>query len=213
MRDVFPRWRASDRVVIVAADPVSDLKLSGGLVLALTAAFYARPETREASYFGYPSHFVVGGEPGAQPRLLRPGESRPWGAGWCWIDVWPGTHHMVADPSAASLLRAVLMLEPTVVMWPQRLRWPRHAFAQLAGLAEDAAWLLLRSHLRQLITYQISPLAESTGQSWSLDLAGRSAQLLQEAVNRLDGAVVGPERASRWQGHFTTLPERCLPSG
>lgn len=68
--EIIPGWSPHDRVVIVAPDPARDIAAAAGLVLALTQAFYDRPVAREADFFDYPSHFVIGGERGAQPRIL-----------------------------------------------------------------------------------------------------------------------------------------------
>jgi hypothetical protein len=69
---VLEPWAPRDRVAFVAPDPVADLPRLAGPVLAWTQRFYDREIAREDGFFDYPRHFVIGGEPGACPRVLGP---------------------------------------------------------------------------------------------------------------------------------------------
>ncbi len=178
----FPEWTPAERVVFVAPDPSEDTARLSGFVLALTALFYGREEVRSPDFFDYPKHYVVGGEEGAETRLLGPTLSTDWGAAWCKLDVWPATHHAVADPVSSKLLAAAFMLEPTVLVWPERLSAPE-AIDLPAGPTDDAARRLLRTHVREVWFYGDNSIAERSG--WKLRCAGGAGQLQREAIDIL----------------------------
>jgi hypothetical protein len=182
---LVPDWSAQDRVVIVAPDPVNDLLASAGLVLALTHAFYDRPVAHEPGFFDYPAHFVIGGEAGARPQILGPVEQRPWSRAWCRLDVWPSSHHAVADPSPESLCQAAFMLEPTRLLWPRRLPRP-DTLDMPAGPDHAGVVALWRQRLHQILRYTV---ADEPRADWSIELDGTSRALARDAAGLLPGAV------------------------
>lgn len=179
---VFADWSPSRRVAIVAPDPAADLFRLAGVVLALTHRFYDRPEARSEGFFDYPSHYVIGGEAGAEPRVVGPTHEAPWSAAWCRIDVWPSSRHLVAHPDVATLLAAALMVEPTLLLWPSRL--PRARDVELSvGPGDGVVRRLLRARLGAVWLYG-SDLPDVAG-SWRLSWGGGAAQLTREAADRL----------------------------
>jgi len=179
---VVPEWSPRDRVVVVAPDVPRDLSATAPLVLALTQVFYDRPEVRASGFFDYPSHFVVAGESDASPKVLGPDDSRWWSAAWCRLDVWPSTHHVIADPEPAALFRAVVMLEPDRLLWPTRLALPER-FDAPAGPDHADVYALLRNRLRQVILYSDAATADHGEGAWTVRITGRSKQLMDEAVD------------------------------
>jgi hypothetical protein len=182
--ELIPQWSPGDRVVVVAPDPAHALVATGGLLLALTCAFYQRPAARRPGFYDYPSHFVVGGEAGTEPRLLGPSEQRPWSEAWCELDVWPNTHHAVAAPSPASLLQAAFMLEPTRLIWPAVLPVPDHYAPPENAVNPDQTDIrrLLRTRLRQVLLWS---RGEPSPDSWRVELADRPRKLVAEAEELL----------------------------
>jgi hypothetical protein len=179
--ELIPQWTPGDRVVVVAPDPADALVATGGLLLALTCAFYQRPAAHRPDFYDYPSHFVIGGEAAAEPRLLGPGEQQPWSEAWCELDVWPNTHHAVAAPSPASLLQAAFMLEPTRLIWPADLAVPNHYAPPEGTVNPDQTDMrrLLRNRLRQVLLWSRDDISS---QSWRLGLAHRPRKLVAEAA-------------------------------
>lgn len=171
-----------DRVLVVAPDAAADLAFAAPLILALTHAFYARPVAQADGFFDYPPHFVVGGDAAVPvPRLLGPCERRPWSDAWCWLDVWPTTHHAVAAPSPGAMLQAALMLEPAVLLWPRRLPRP------LPGATPDEldALSLLGARLRHVLLYGPAQHAQD---DCNIALRDGALRLAQEALARLPDA-------------------------
>jgi hypothetical protein len=181
--ELIPDWSPQDRIVVVAPDPGDALIATGGLLLALTQAFYDRPDAMRPGYYDYPSHFVIGGEDGAEPTLLSPGARRPWSDAWCELDVWPNTHHAVADPCPRTLLQAVFMLEPTRLLWPAALAVPQAYAPPGNAVSPDQTDMrsLLRSRLRQVLLWS----RDAASESWHVQIKGRSRELVQEAAARL----------------------------
>ncbi len=186
---VLEPWSPRDRVAFVAPDPVADLPRLAGPVLAWTQRFYDREIARENGFFDYPRHLLVGGEPGAAPRVLGPATSAGWSAAWCRLDIWPATHHVVADPDPATLMAAVLMLEPDVLVWPARVT-PPASMALPSGPDETVARLLLAARLHSVWLYDDAP--DGGGEGWSLTIGGGAAALAGEAM-----ALVGDSFAGR----------------
>jgi hypothetical protein len=176
---------ATGRVLVVAPDANADLAFAAPIILALTHAFYARPAAQADGFFDYPPHFVVGGDAAASaPRLLGPCHRRPWSDAWCWLDVWPTTHHAVAAPSPDAMLQAALMLEPAVLLWPRRLPYPA------PGTTPDEldALPLLRARLREVLLY--GPAQNGHG-DWTIALRDGALRLAQEAQARLPDTPAG----------------------
>lgn len=199
--EVFTDWSPADRLVVVAPDPAADLVRTAGLVLAWTQRFYDRPAARAEGFLDYPSHYVVGGEAGAVPRILGPSATASWSRAWCRLDVWPSTRHVVADPDPLQMLGAALMLEPTVLVWPARLEVPA-SMALPPDLDDCSARRLLRARLREVWRYADEPFDVATG--WSLEWTGGAAQLTHEAHGRLADAP-------RAEGRLQTCLERVEP--
>ena len=177
--EVFPGWSPADRLVVIAPDPTADLVRTAGLVLAWTQRFYDRPEARADGFYDYPSHYVVGGEAGAEPRVLGPSAEAWWSAAWCRLDVWPSIRHVVADPDPLPLLGAALMLEPTVLVWPARLSVPG-SMALPPNLDDRNARRLLRARLREVWRYGDEPFGATDG--WALAWCGGAAELTREVL-------------------------------
>lgn len=203
--EAVPGWTSRDRVAIVTLDPERDLPALGGLVLALTHAFYDRPEAHAAGFFDYPSHFIVAGEAGSAPHILGPSDARPWGRAWCWLDVWPATHQAVSDLAPAALLRALLLLEPTRILWPERVPWPARGAADRGPpfARDESARHFLRSRVRQVLTYGPSERGAARPDAWSVQLVGGARQLLDEAGALLPGTAQPRQRDPTW---FRSLP-------
>jgi len=180
--EVFPAWSPADRLVVIAPDPAADLVRTAGLVLAWTQRFYDRPAARAPGFYDYPGHYVVGGEAGAEPRVVGPSAEAWWSGAWCRLDVWPSIRHIVADPDPLQLLGAALMLEPTVLVWPARLPVPA-SMALPPNLDDRNARRLLRARLRAVWRYGDEALDASVG--WALEWGGGAAQLTREALDRL----------------------------
>lgn len=180
--DVFRGWTSTDRLVVIAPDPLGDLVPAAGLVLSWTEMFYGRPTAQADGFFDYPSHYVVGGEPGTQPRVLGPASEAPWSEAWCCIDIWPSIRHLVADPNPGSMLAAAFMLEPTVMLWPARLPRPE-SITLPAGPDEDEARSMLRARLREVWLYG-EELRDTPG-AWQLEWQAGAAALAREAVDYL----------------------------
>lgn len=180
-------WAPHDRVAFVAPDPVADLPRLAGPVLAWTQRFYDREIAREDGFFDYPRHFVIGGEPGACPRVLGPTTRAEWSAAWCRLDIWPPTHHIVADPAPETLMAALLMLEPEVLVWPARLT-PPASIALPGGPDESVARLILAARLHSVWLYDDAP---GDGEGWRVATGGGAADLAGQA----DALVGGTGRA------------------
>lgn len=182
LSDIFPEWTPAERVVFVAPDPIEDAGRLAGFVLALTALFYGRDEALSPDFFDYPNHYVVGGVEGAETRLLGPTLSAEWTSAWCDLDVWPSTHHAVAEPIPSKLLAAAFMLEPTILVWPEWLPMPE-TIDLPAGPSDGEAWRLLERSVREVWFYG----GESTGaqKGWQLRCSGGAGQLQREAMDLL----------------------------
>lgn len=175
---------------------------TAGLVLAWTQRFYDRPAARTEGFFDYPSHYVVGGEAGATPRVVGPSGEAWWSRTWCRLDVWPSTRHVVADPDPLQMLPAALMLEPTALVWPAR-------FAVSPSMAlppnlddRSSARRLLRARLCAVWRYSDDLSGAET--AWQLEWIGAAAQLTREALDRL------PESPSA-EGPLQACVERVEP--
>ncbi len=202
---VFPGWSPADRLVVIAPDPATDLLRTAGLVLAWTQRFYDRPAARAEGFLDYPSHYVVGGEAGAVPRVVGPSAQAWWSRAWCRLDVWPSIRHVVADPDPLQMLGAALMLEPTALVWPARFAVPA-SIALPPDLDDGSARRLLRARLREVWRYADEPLDAATG--WRLEWAGGAAQLTREALDRLADA---PRAEARLEACLERMePDRFL---
>jgi hypothetical protein len=182
LSDIFSEWTPAERVVFVAPDPIEDMALLAGFVLARTALFYGREETRSPAFFNYPNHYVVGGEQGAETRLLGPTLSAEWTPAWCNLDVWPSTHHAVAEPVSSKLLAAAFMLEPTVLVWPAWLSTPE-LIDLPAGPTDDISRSLLKRHVHEVWFYDNDSSVAQSG--WQLTCSGGARQLRGEAIDLL----------------------------
>jgi hypothetical protein len=183
LAELLPGHTPNDRVVFVTPDPGAGLADLTGLILALAHAFYDRPETAASDFYDYPSHFVIGGTPGAEPRLLHTAASEPWSEAWCEVDVWPNTHHAVADPSAFSLLQAVYMLEPNVLVWPANLALPTHYAPPENAVNPDQSDMegLLSRRLRQVLLHDATATDDTPGAT-RIELQDRNAALARRAL-------------------------------
>ncbi len=181
----FTDGRADARVAIIAPDPVGDLQRCAGPVLLWTHRFYERLRAHTPDYFDYPSHYVIGGMPYAEPRLLGAGERVPWSDAWCRLDVWPAIRHGIAAPEPATMLAAALSVEPTHLLWPARWRWPRDVDID-PGPGDRAARGLLRARLHAASVYG-DEAAVQPG-AWRLAWTGGAARLTEEARARLPDA-------------------------
>lgn len=170
------------RVVVVAPDPIGDLQATAGPVLLWTHRFYERLRASTCDYFDYPSHYVIGGTPDAQPRLLGPNESAPWSPAWCRLDIWPSIRHGVAEAHPASMLLAAMGVEPTHIVWPAGWPWPRDVEIPFTA-GDRVARGLLRARLEGVIVYGDAARAQPGG--WCLSWGGGAAQLTEEARARL----------------------------
>lgn len=192
-------WQAGNRAAIVAPDPCGDLLRVAGIVLAWTHRFYDRPAAEAADFYDYPSHYVVGGEDGAAPRLLGPDQQAGWSAAWCELDVWPSIRHLVAHPEPAGLFAAALMIEPSHLLWPSRLPWPRDV--ELAfGPGDRKVRRLMRARLEDVILYG-QDLQDRPG-AWRLRWHGGAGELTQAAARLLPGSRE-PGPRSEW---FVSVP-------
>ncbi len=189
---LFTDWSEHARVVVVAPDPAGDLQAVAGPVLLWTYRFYERLRARVPDYFDYPSHYVMGGTPGAEPRWLGPSESAPWSGGWCRIDIWPSIRHGVAEPEPASMLAAVMAVQPSHLLWPAHWPWPRNVEIGI-GPGDRVARGLLRARLEGVFVYGDEARAGPT--AWRLSWRGGAAQLTEEARLRLPDAPPPAERA------------------
>lgn len=189
LSDIFPDWSPTERVVFVAPDPIEDTVRLSGFVLALTALFYDREEAQFPEFFDYPNHYVAGGDWGRDTRLLGPTSSTDWSPAWCRLDVWPSTHHAVTEPVSSKLLAAAFMLEPSILVWPQRLSAPEEIDLP-AGPPDGDARRLLRRHVRELWFYGDDSPGARPG--WWLRCSGGARQLQREAIDNLPRA---PETA------------------
>lgn len=180
----FADWSERARVAVVAPDPSADLLHAAGPVLLWTHRFYERLGARDPTYFDYPSHYVIGGTPGAQPRLLGVSESAPWSGAWCRIDIWPSIRHGIAEAEPASMLAAAMIVEPTHLLWPARWPWPRDVDIRF-GPGDRVARGLLRARLEAAFVYGDD--AQSQPDAWHLAWAGGAAQLTEEARALLPG--------------------------
>lgn len=196
---VFADWSPDHRVAVVAPDPAADLVRVAGVVLAWTHRFYERVDVGSEQFVDYPSHYVLAGEHGAEPRMLGPSKQAPWSAAWCRIDVWPSIRHLVAHPDAATMATAALMVEPTHLLWPSRLTWPKDAHIRL-GPGDAVTRRMLRARLEAVWLYGDD--LEGAAGAWRLSWSGGAAQLTQEAVQRLPGSHVEP-RPEQW---FVSVP-------
>ena len=197
-------WHPNDRTVFVAPDPVNDLPALAGLVLAFAHAFYDRPEAGVEGFYDYPSSFVIGGKTGAEPRLLHPGAAEDWSEAWCELDVWPNTHHAVSDPDPGALLRTACMLEPTRLVWPERLAVPGHFAPPPSPVNPEQEDMigLFRRRLKQVVTWSDSIGGDQDG--WRVDLRGAALELAREAVRRL------PDDAGTGDGAIATAAYRTV---
>lgn len=182
LSEMFTGWVPAERVVFVAPDPIEDTAVLAGFVLALTALFYRREEALSPEFFDYPNHYVVGGERGAETRLLGPTLSAEWTPAWCNLDVWPSTHHAVAEPVYSKLLAAAFMLEPTVLVWPASLSTPE-LIDLPAGPTDDIARALLTRHVHEVWFYGNDSWVTRSG--WQLGCSGGARQLRREALDIL----------------------------
>lgn len=190
---LIPEWEPGTRVVFVAPDPAQDLADLAGLILALAHAFYDRAEAREPGFYDYPSHFVVGGSAEAEPRLLHTAACQAWSEAWCEMDVWPNTHHAVADPSPGNLIQAVYMLEPNVLVWPAHLALPSHYAPAPNAVSPDQSDMegLLRRRLHRVLHYTSGPATEAAAAT-QVALSGASADLARKAIGCLPADDVAP---------------------
>lgn len=179
---MFPDWTPTDRVALVAPDPIADTGRLAGPALAWTALFYGRPEAGAPDFFDYPNHYVVGGEHNATPQILGPGAEAEWSRAWCKLDAWPSTHHAVAAPEADVLMAACFMLEPTVLVWPARLSPPGRIDLP-AGPDENVARRLLQTRIREVWFYGDEPRDQSA--AWRLEYGGGAGQLARDAADLL----------------------------
>lgn len=186
---LMPEHTATSRVVFVAPDAAAGAADLAGLTLALAHAFYARPEAAAPDFYDYPSHFVVGGRDGAEPRLLHTAAAEPWSKAWCHLDVWPNTHHAVADPSPFALIQAVYMLEPNVLVWPAELTLPGRYAPPEDAVHPDQSDMerLLRRRLDRVLLYS-APAGSDTADSTRIDLTGGAAELARRTLARLPAA-------------------------
>ncbi len=206
LSDMSPEWTPAERVVFVAPDTIEDTGRLAGFVLAFTALFYGREEARSPDFFDYPNHYVVGGEQGVETRLLGPALSTDWSPSWCRLDVWPSTHHAVAEPVSSKLLAAAFMLEPTILVWPERLPAPE-AIDLPAGPPDNDARRLLKRHVRELWFYGDD--VSETRSGWQLRCSGGASTLQREAIDSL------PHVPDTEPGHasFRTADPRELLNG
>ncbi len=191
--ELLPARNASTRIVFVAPDPVGDMIDLAGLTLALAHAFYARPQAHAPGFYDYPSHFVVGGSAGAEPRLLNTAASEPWSRAWCALDVWPNTHHAVAEPTPFGLIQAVYMLEPDILVWPARLTLPDHYAPPADDVNPDQRDMesLLARRLQQVLLYEHAGTLNAEA-STRVALTGAAADLGHRAVSLLPGSDAPP---------------------
>lgn len=188
--ELFPAWSPTDRVVVVAPAPGRDLGATAALLLALTRRYYEHPAARRPGFYDYPSHFVVGGQAGAEPHLLSPREQASWSEAWCEIDVWPNTHHAVADPSPEALLQAVFMLEPTRLIWPAEIPVPGNYAPPENAVNPDQRDMrgILGNRLRQVLLWT----REGHPDGWRVEMSGSSRQLVARAVALLPAEIRPP---------------------
>lgn len=177
-------WRASDRIAFVAEGPESGVRGCGPAALGLTRKFYARQEVTRPDFFDYPLHYAIVAESGARTSFLGPNEHRWWSPAWCRLDVWPSTHHLVADPTPEALFLAALLVEPSWLIWPVSL--PRPGRMEISGGGDDHdVRALMRARLKGVIHYGHRPEHPPPPEAWSLKLTGGAATLLRESLERL----------------------------
>ncbi|MDN3519870.1 hypothetical protein QWY84_19885 [Aquisalimonas lutea] len=194
-------WRSEDRTAVVARTAEEGVRGCGAATLLLAHWFYRRKEARAPGFFDYPQHYAIVGESGARTRHLGPDEQRTWGAAWCRLDVWPSTHHVVAEPTPEALLLATLAVEPQWLFWPASLATPGPL--HVAGGGDDrAVRLLLRARLRGVILY--STKEDGSGQQWSIELSGGARKLFDESMEALPSAERGQELADG-RGWYRTV--------
>ncbi len=181
---LIPGRDPTGRVAFIAPEPAHNLADLSGLILALAHAFYARPEAHVPGFYDYPSHYVVGGLEGADSRLLHTAASEPWSEAWCEADVWPNTHHAVADPTPFHLIQAVYMLEPNILVWPAHLTLPVHYAPIENAVNPDQRDMegLLGRRLQQVLLYSPAPLTPDDPAATRIELTGGAQDLARKAL-------------------------------
>jgi len=197
LEELLPAHDAGSRVVFVAPQPATALADLAGLILALAHAFYDRAQAHSPGFYDYPSHFVVGGHQGAEPRLLHTAASEPWSEAWCEVDVWPNTHHAVADPTPFHLIQAVYMLEPNILVWPADLTLPAHFAPTENAVNPDQRDMegLLGRRLQQVLLYSHEPRTADDSASTRIELASGAQELARKAL----ACLPAPDRPSAAQ--------------
>ena len=202
--DFFSGWEPANRAVVVAPDPRGDLLRVAGIVLAWTHQFYERLAAESEDFYDYPNHYVIGGENGAEPRMLGPTEEAEWSGAWYELDVWPATRHLVAHPDTASMLAAALMVEPTHLLWPSRLSQPKDVEIPF-GPGDRKIRRLMRARLESVILYGADP--QDDPGAWRLSWSGGAGELTQEAGQLLPGPC---EPAARAEWFLSTAVDSFL---
>ncbi|WP_440997405.1 hypothetical protein [Arhodomonas sp. SL1] len=197
------QWRAEDRVAFVCPDSATGIAGTGSAILLLTHWFYRREVAKQPGFFDYPRHYAIVGEVGARSGPLGPQTYRPWSAAWCRLDVWPATHHLVAEPTPEALMLAVLTVEPQWLFWPARL--PAPGPMSIAGGGDDSVVRgLLRARLRGVVLYGDATATMTVGDRWSVECTGGAATLLAESEDTLPQAR-SRGAASGMRGQFRTV--------
>ena len=107
-KGLCPDYHELDRVGVISPCIEDGILYTGGVLLALTTAFYDVLRSRETDFFDYPQHFAfIGVSEGA---VHTYGERLPMdriGTGWGNLDVWPHSKWIATPRSATGMLNKV----------------------------------------------------------------------------------------------------------
>lgn len=184
---VFPDYHPQDRIGIVSPRLEDGILHAGGLLLALTTAFYDACRVDGPGFFDYPQHlaFIGGDQTGvytASGEILTNRDE--WSAAWGWLDVWPEGNWIIVPPHPGELLERIGQLHINRLLWPEKL-----AHTPPGRLLPAYARSLLASRLKSVWLY------DSPAPDVALHLSPVAATLMAESVARLPGSPVGANQS------------------
>ena len=180
---LFPDYHPQDRIGIVSPVLEDGILHAGGLLLALTTAFYDACRADGPGFFDYPQQlaFIGGDQNGvytASGEILTNREQ--WSAAYGWLDVWPEGNWIVVPPHPVALLERIGQLHINRLLWPE----------SLANTPPDR---LLPAYARRLLASRLKSvwLYDSPAPDVELRLSPVAATLMAESRTRLPESPVG----------------------
>ena len=179
---LFPDYHPQDRIGIVSPQLEDGILHAGGLLLALTTAFYDVCRASGPTFFDYPQHlaFLGGDQTGvytASGEILTNRDE--WSAAWGWLDVWPEGNWIIVPPHPVELLERIEQLHINRLLWPE-------------SLVHTPPDRLLPAYARRLLASRLKSvwLYDSPAPDVELRLSPVAATLMAESVARLPGPPV-----------------------